>query len=170
MAGASFDAQGMLGEDPMQTLDHLIRSHPFWQGVNPRYFHILNECAAFAKFGVEQPIFRRGVEAEHFYLICSGQVALETFVPGKGAITIDTLGPGEALGWSWLFPPYRWHFSARSVDFTEMITFSVHELRKHAEENHDFGYELTTRVGQVVLERLQATRLQLLEFYATPGE
>ena len=154
----------------MQRLDDTIRSHPFWQGINPCYFHLLNECAAFVKFGFEQPIFRAGIKAEQFYLICSGQVALETFVPGKGAITIETLGPGEALGWSWLFPPYRWHFSARSVDLTEMVAFDVHRLRKHAEENHDFGYELATRIGQVVLKRLQATRLQLLEFYAIHEE
>jgi CRP/FNR family transcriptional regulator, cyclic AMP receptor protein len=160
----------MRGENPMQTLDHVIRSHPFWQGINPRYFPILNECAAFVKFGAEQPIFRTGVEAEHFYLICSGQVALETFVPGKGAITIETLGPGQALGWSWLFPPYCWHFSARSVDLTEVISFGGQGLRKYAAQNPDFGYELAIRVGQVVLERLQATRLQLLEFYLTSEE
>lgn len=154
----------------MQTLDHIIRSHPFWEGLNPHYFHILNECADFVKFGEEQPIFRAGVEAEHFYLICSGQVALETFVPGRGAITIEMLGPGEALGWSWLFPPYRWHFSARSVELTETIAFGANELRKYAEENHDFGYELTTRVGRIILQRLQATRLQLVEFYSVPGE
>jgi CRP/FNR family transcriptional regulator, cyclic AMP receptor protein len=160
----------MRGKDPMQTLDPIIQSHPFWQGINPRYLTRLNECAALVKFGVEQPIFRTGAEAEHFYLICSGHVALETFVPGKGAITIEMLGPGQAVGWSWLFPPYRWHFNARSVDLTEVISFGVHGLRKYAAENHDFGYELAIRVGQVVLERLQATRLQLLEFYTTSEE
>lgn len=154
----------------MQTLDQIIPSHPFWKGLNPHYFHILKECAAFVKFGVDQPIFDAGVDADHFYLICTGRVALETFVPGKGAITIETLGAGEALGWSWLFPPYRWHFSARSVELTEAVAFGAHGLRKYAEENHDFGYELTTRVGQIVLQRLQATRLQLVEFYAVPGE
>jgi CRP/FNR family transcriptional regulator, cyclic AMP receptor protein len=154
----------------METLDHIIRSHPFWDGLNPRYFHILNECAAFVKFGVDQPIFHAGVDADHFYLICTGRVALETFVPGKGAITLETISAGEALGWSWLFPPYRWHFSALSVDITEAVAFGAHGLRKYAEENHDFGYELITRIGQVVLQRLQATRLQLVEFYAIPGE
>jgi CRP/FNR family transcriptional regulator, cyclic AMP receptor protein len=91
-------------------------------------------------------------------------------VPGKGAITIETLGAGKALGWSWLFPPYRWRFSARSVELTEAVAFSAHKLRNYAEENHDFGYELTTRVGQVILQRLQAARSQLVEFYAPPSD
>jgi CRP/FNR family cyclic AMP-dependent transcriptional regulator len=150
----------------MQTLDHLIRSHPFWQGLDSRHFQILNERAALVKFGVNEPIFHAGIGAEYFYLICTGRVALETFVPGKGALTIETLTAGEALGWSWLFSPYRWHFSAYSIDLTEAIAFGAHGLRKHARENHDFGYELTTRVSRIVWQRLQASRLQLTDLYA----
>ena len=146
----------------METLDHIIQSHPFWEGLNPRYLPILHECATIAKFGVGQPILHAGVDADRFYLICTGRVALETFVAGKGAITIETLDAGEARGWSWLFPPYRWNFSACSLDLTEAVAFGAHRLRKYAEEDHDFGYELTTRVGQALLQRLQATRLQLV--------
>jgi CRP/FNR family transcriptional regulator, cyclic AMP receptor protein len=146
----------------MHKLDQIIRSHPFWEGLNPRHFPFLNRCATFAKFGVDQPILHAGVEANHFYLICRGRVALETFVPGKGAITMETLAAGEALGWSWLFPPYRWHFSACSLDRTETVAFAARHLRDYAEESHDFGYQLTRRVGQVVWQRLQAARLQLV--------
>ena len=154
----------------METFDHIIRSHPFWQGLDPRYFQVLNDCAAFVKFGVDQPIFHQGVDADRLYLICTGRVALETFVPGKGAITIETLEAGEAFGWCAFFPPYRWSFSACSVDSTETIAFGAHGLRKYAEKNHDFGYDLTTRISRAVLQRLQATRLQLVEFYAIPVE
>jgi CRP/FNR family cyclic AMP-dependent transcriptional regulator len=91
-------------------------------------------------------------------------------MPGKGVITIQTLGPGEALGWSWLFPPYRWHLSARSADITEAVCFGARGLRDYAEENHDFGYDLAMRVGQIMLQRLQATRLLPAEAYGGPGE
>ena len=152
----------------MQTLDHLIRSHPFWRGLDSRHFHLLNEYAALVKFGANEPIVHAGIEAEFFYLIYAGRVSLETFVPGQGAVTIETLASGQALGWSWLFSPYRWHFSAHSIELTEAVAFSAHGLRNYAEKNHDFGYELTRRVSEVILQRLQATRLNLVEFYASP--
>jgi CRP/FNR family transcriptional regulator, cyclic AMP receptor protein len=76
---------------------------------------------------------------------------------------------GEALGWSWLFPPHRWHFGARSIDATDVVVFDARTLREKSEENHDFGYEIAMRVGQVILQRLQATRMQLLDFYAAPA-
>jgi CRP/FNR family transcriptional regulator, cyclic AMP receptor protein len=91
-------------------------------------------------------------------------------VRGKVVVTIQTLGVGEALGWSWLFPPYRWHFSARSCAVTEAVVFEAMALREYAQENHDFGYELVKRVNQVMLDRLQATRLRLANFYGTINE
>jgi CRP-like cAMP-binding protein len=149
----------------METVQEIIRNHPFWKGLNPRYFHILRECATYVRWGIDQNIFTAGLDAKHFYLIHQGRVALQTFIPGKGTITFQTVGPGEALGWSWLFPPYCWHFSARSIDITEAVCFGVRGLLDYAQENHDFGYELAMRVGQILLQRLQATRLQLIDFY-----
>jgi CRP/FNR family cyclic AMP-dependent transcriptional regulator len=154
----------------MERLDPLIRSHPFWDGLNPHYFQILREHASLVKFGIDQPIFHVGLEANFFYLISTGRVALETFVSGKGAITIETLVAGEALGWSWLFPPYRWHFSAHSVDVTEAVAFNAQGLRSYAQENFDFGYQMSSRVGREILQRLQATRLQLVEGQALTAE
>ena len=78
---------------------------------------------------------------------------------------LETIGAGEALGWSWLFPPYRWHFSARSHGVTDAVAFDARVLRQFAEANHGFGYELAMRVGQVMLQRLQATREQLVHFH-----
>jgi CRP/FNR family cyclic AMP-dependent transcriptional regulator len=153
----------------MRTLEQLIADHPFWKGLNPHYFPLLNECASEERFGLQQQIFQEGSDANHFYLIHAGRVALETFVPGRGVVTIQTIGAGEALGWSSLFPPYRWHFSARSIDATAVVALDARALRAKAQENHDFGYDITTRIAQVMLQRLQATRMQLLDFYAAPA-
>jgi CRP-like cAMP-binding protein len=146
-------------------LENAIANHPFWAGLNPRFFHLLNECATFMRFGANQLVFKERNDADHFYLIHKGQVALETFVPGRGNITIQTLGPGDALGWSWLFPPYQWHFTGRTLEPSELVAFGAVGLRERAEENRDFGHELLTRVAGVLLQRLQATRRQLIEFY-----
>jgi CRP/FNR family cyclic AMP-dependent transcriptional regulator len=112
-------------------------------------------------------IFCAGSDAEHFYLIDEGSVSLEMFVRGTGSSHYSDypIGAGEALGWSWLFPPYRWHFSARSHGVTDAVAFDARVLRQYAEANHGYGYELAMRVGQVMLQRLQATREQLVHFY-----
>lgn len=150
----------------MEAVEKIVCTHAFWKGLNPDYFHILEECASVVKFGVGQPVFQADSDAEYFYLINQGSVSLEMFVRGKGVITIQTIGAGEALGWSWLFPPYRWHFSARTHSATEAVAFAAPVLRHYAEADHSFGYELAMRVAQVILQRLQATRAKLVDFYA----
>jgi len=149
----------------MQCLNETIARHPFWVKLNPRFFHYLDECATVEHYAAGQPIFQEGGAAEHFYVINEGTVSLEAFVPGRGRITLQTLGPGDALGWSWLFPPNEWQFSAFATAPTELIAFGAAGLRERAEENRDFAYELVTRVARVLHQRLQATRRQLIEFY-----
>ncbi|MER3445715.1 MAG: hypothetical protein C4291_02255 [Candidatus Dadabacteria bacterium] len=96
-------------------------------------------------------------------------MALEmAFVPEREPITIHTLGEGDVLGWSWLFPPYRWRFSARAVAHTEAIVLDGRYIRARCEEDHDLGYELLKRFAEVIEQRFQAMRrrLQLLLFPA----
>lgn len=149
----------------METLEEMIAKHPFWAGLNPQYIDLLKGCATFQRFGADQSIFREGGHADQFYLILNGHVRLDALVPGRGLVTIKTVGAGEALGWSWLFPPYQWHFSARASDSTEAMSFAGKTLRDQAEQDHDFGYELIKRISQLLLERLQETRLLLVDFY-----
>ncbi len=152
----------------MQTLDtltDLIKSHPFVAGLDPDFYEYFHDCATVRRFASQQQIFHEGAEADHFYLILSGEVALETFVLGCGTVTIQRLGPKEALGWSWLFPPYQWHFTATTLAPTEVISFNAEALRVKAAENRDFRDELLTRVSKTLLERLQGTREQLIDLY-----
>jgi len=146
-------------------LKQAIAEHPFWTGLNPRFFHFLEECATLVRLDAGQIVFREREDADHFYLIHKGHVALETFIPGRGNISVQSLGAGEALGWSWLFPPYRWEFSARATDPAELIAFGAVGLRERAEENRDFSHELLSRTAGILLHRLQATRRRLVEFY-----
>lgn len=149
----------------MRTLDQLIQEHPFWEGLNREHLPLLSACASQMRFDAQEQIFEENAEAARFYLIESGRVALETYIPGKGPIRIQTIGAGEALGWSWLYPPYCWHFTARSLEPTETVVFDARRLRELAETNCGFGFQLAMRVGEIMLHRLQATRMQLLDFY-----
>jgi CRP-like cAMP-binding protein len=96
-------------------------------------------------------------------------VALETFVPTRGAVTIETLDPGEVVGWSWLFPPHRWHFDARALSLVRATIFDGACLRGKCEADPQLGYDLMSRFAQVVVERLQQTRQRLLDVYGHDG-
>lgn len=152
----------------MEKLEEMIAKHPFLNGLNSDYLHLLQESATSERFEAGQPVFQEGQQAGHFYLVRTGQVRLSAYVPGRGTITVQTVSAGAALGWSWLFPPYRWHFSGIANEMTELIAFDAQLLRDASETNHDFGYELIKRVSCVLLQRLQETRLLLVDFYGLP--
>jgi len=149
----------------METLEPILAAHPFFEGLEPKYMQLITGCASNVRFEAGTYIFREGEAASRFYIIRQGKVALETFAAQRGSITIETIEAGEVLGWSWLFPPYRWHFDARVVELTRAISLDGVCLRTKGEADHDLGYELVKRVAQILMQRLQATRLQLLDVY-----
>jgi CRP-like cAMP-binding protein len=149
----------------MDTLEPIIAQHPFFQDLEPLHRQLIVECAANVRFQAGAFLFREGEAANQFYLIRHGMVALQVFVPGRGAITVDTLEAGEVLGWSWLFPPYRWHFDAQTLELTRAIAFDGQCLRAKCDADHDLGYALMQRFARIMMQRLQATRLQLLDMY-----
>ena len=152
----------------MQTLEAILAGHPFFEGFETRYMQLITGCASNVRFDAGEYIFHEGEDASHFYLIRQGKVALETWAAQRGPITIETIEAGEVLGWSWLFPPYRWHFSARVVEPVRAIALDGVCLRSKGEADHDLGYQLVKRVAQIMMQRLQATRLQLLDVYGVP--
>lgn len=154
----------------METLEPLILEHAFFRGLNPEFGHLLVGCAKNVRFDAGEYLFREGEEADYFYLIRHGSVALELHAPGRPALTIQTLREGEIVGASWLVPPYRWSFDARAMELTRAVALDARCLREKCESDHDLGYELMKRFVPVMLGRLQATRLQVLDVYAAPLE
>jgi CRP-like cAMP-binding protein len=137
-------------------------SHPFLAGLKPEHLRTLDECKMKVRYEPGETIFREGDPANRFYLIDRGRVALESRRDPKGAVLLQHLGPGDVLGWSWLFPPYVWQFDARAVEPTEATFYYGTRLREHCEEDHDLGFELLKRMTAVVIRRLQAARERLL--------
>jgi CRP-like cAMP-binding protein len=122
-------------------------------------------CASNVKFDQGEFVFREGGDADKFYLIRHGRIALEVFTTNKGPVTLQTLGEGEVVGWSWLIPPYHWHFDARAVELTRALALDGKCLRGKCDDDHSLGYELMKRFTHIMEERLQAARLQLLDLY-----
>jgi CRP-like cAMP-binding protein len=118
------------------------------------------------RFKAGQRLFKEGEEAKQFYMIREGKIALEISTP-RSAIMIQTVREGDVLGWSWLVPPYRWRFGARALVPTRAIALDGKCLRTKSEEDHNLGYELLKRFSRVIVERLEATRLQLMDVYGT---
>jgi CRP-like cAMP-binding protein len=112
---------------------------------------------------------REGDPADAFYVIRAGAVALETAVPGRGPVMLQTLHDGEILGWSWLVAPHRTAFDARALDVTHTIAFDGACLRGRCESDPGIGFDLLKLVASVLAERLQDTRLRLLDLYGQGG-
>jgi len=150
----------------METLERIIAEHSFFTGLEPYYANLLTGCASNVRFEAGTYIFKEGEEANEFYLLRSGKVALEIFAPQRKPIMLATLGEGEILGWSWLLPPYQWRFHAHALEKVRAIALDGKCLRSKCEQNHDLGYEILKRFAQIMEQRLEATRLQLLDVYA----
>ncbi|HZP02792.1 MAG TPA: cyclic nucleotide-binding domain-containing protein [Terriglobia bacterium] len=149
----------------METLQGLLTAHPLFSDFPTRYLELVVGCASNVRFGAGEFIFHEGQEAEKFYLLREGKVALQITSERRGPLNILTLGEGDILGWSWLFPPYRWKFSARTIDPTRAFAMDGHCLRNKAEQDHDLGYELLKRFSRVFETRLETMRLQLVNVY-----
>lgn len=149
----------------METLERIIAAHPFFADLESHYTGLLTGCAANVRFASGTHIFKEGEEANEFYLIRSGKVALEIFAPQRKPIVVETLAEGEILGWSWLLPPYLWKFHAHVMQETHAIALDGKCLRTKCEQNHDLGYEVLKRFAQIMERRLEATRMQLLDIY-----
>lgn len=147
----------------MKTDTSILAAQTFFQGMGERQLELLAQDSMLAGFLAGERILSEGGIANRFYLILEGQVELESLVYEEQAIHIQTLGAGDVLGWSWLFPPYYWHFDARAATPTKAIFFYGTHLRELCEENHDLGYELIKRVSGIVIRRLQAARRELVE-------
>jgi CRP/FNR family transcriptional regulator, cyclic AMP receptor protein len=149
----------------MKGLDELIADASVFAGLEARWLSLIAGCAGNEHVRADEYLFREGDPADRFFLIRHGQIALEVHAPGSGSHVIETLGEGEVVGWSWLFKPYRWQFDARAAQPSRLVAFDAACLRGKADADHEFGYQLMQRFASAMLERLQATRLQLLDVY-----
>jgi CRP/FNR family transcriptional regulator, cyclic AMP receptor protein len=152
----------------MEGPEQILGKHPFFAGFSPEHSQLVSGCARNHRFDPGQYLFREGEPANEFFLIRHGKVALEIVAPGQAPIIFETLGEGEIVGASWLVPPYRWMFDARAMELTRAIGIDAACLRGKCEADHHLGYEMMKRFLPVLVKRLHATRLQILDVYGKP--
>jgi CRP/FNR family cyclic AMP-dependent transcriptional regulator len=148
-----------------ETVLETLRHHPFVAGFEPRHVERLAELAKEVRFDRDQLLFREGDECSEFYMIVTGLVALEIAAPGH-IFRVQTLFAGDELGWSALLMGRGKHFQARTLENVHALAFEGTELLAACHDDPQFGFSLMQRLLGVVAERLQATRLQLLDMYS----
>lgn len=140
-------------------------AHRFFRGMDPEFITSLDRHAYRRTYDTGALLVREGDKADEFLLLFEGKVALEILVPNRPRTTIQTLGPGEVLGWSWLFPPHRWRLDVRALKPTVALGLAADHLRRVLEERPADGYQFLLRLLPVIAARLENTRLQLLDLH-----
>lgn len=153
----------------MQSLAELIASSPVFSGMADDDLALIAGCAQNVGFEADELLAREGDAADTFFLLRRGRVSLELHTPGRGGLAIDTADPGDVVGWSWLFPPYRWHYDARAAEDVRAIVFDGACLRGKCNDDPRLGYDLMQRFAQVMIDRLQHARFRLLDVYGGIG-
>lgn len=149
-----------------ETMATRVALHPFLAGMNRGQLVLLTDCVVSVRFRSGEIILHEGGHADRVYLIETGKVILES---GKGhakPVVVDTIGAGDLLGWSWMFPPYAWQFTARAVEPTRAIFFAGPVLQEYCERDHSLGYELLKRLTAVMNRRMQNARRKMLDVHS----
>ena len=139
-----------------------LAAHPFLHGMSADHLGLLADAVRDVSFPAKYRLFEDGGNATRFWLIQAGHVSLDLHVPGEGPVVIESIGMGELLGWSWLFPPYKWAFGAVSATAVEAFEFDAPTVRELCAAYPELGYEFNQRVTRVLARRLQATRIRLI--------
>jgi CRP-like cAMP-binding protein len=153
----------------IEGMDKIVREHRFFAGLGEDVIQLVAGCTRNVRFDAGKYLFHEGDPADEFFLIRHGRVALEIAAPGRAAVTFQTVPEGDVVGLSWIIPPYRWAYDARALDLVRAIGIDATCLRQKCESDHDFGYTMMMRFVPVLVERLQATRLQVLDVYRAAG-
>jgi CRP-like cAMP-binding protein len=148
-----------------ETLLAVLKQHPFVEEFQPQHLEKLSSLAKEVEFARDQVIFHEGDDTHEFYLVIAGRVALEIEAPGH-TLRVQTLSAGDEFGWSTILMGRGKHFQARALERVKALSFDGPALMAACRDDKSFGYALMYRMLGVVSERLQATRLQLLDMYS----
>ena len=143
-------------------LAHQIADLAFFRGMHKGHLSKLAEYATRVEFNLGEKIFQAGDSANRFYVVETGTVQVETPVPEMSPIPIQSVGSGDVLGWSWLYPPYEWNLNAWATESCEAIFFFAAPLRTELDADPIFGNAMYQRIAQVMMDRLHHMRTQLV--------
>jgi CRP-like cAMP-binding protein len=149
----------------MEPLQYTIARHEFFRDFKPQHLKIFQDCVSDARYGRDQLLLRQGQGAERFFIVRKGEVRLELLTPENGSVPVQTIGPGEIVGWSWIIPPYKSTFDARAIEPLHVLVFDASELRRECEQDFELGYRVLQKFTLALSTRLEAVRAKLVEYH-----
>lgn len=149
----------------MRTIKDLVVDHDLFGDLDPAYVDLLAGCGQNVVFPAGTTIARVDDPADSFYLVRQGRVALQLPVPHRRSAVVETLEPGEVVGWSWIVPPYRWPTDVLAVEQTRAVAFDGACVRNKCEADHALGHALMRRFVGLMDAQLRASRVRLLDLY-----
>ena len=148
-----------------KTIDVMLASHPFFEGLDEEHIKLIAGCGQNKHFKEGEFLLREGEDADYFYVLRKGRVAVQIDAVERGALTIQTASKGEVVGWSWLIPPYKARFNVRALGDVMATALDGKCLRQKCEDDPAMGFTLIKRFSAMLTQRLEQTRLQLLDVY-----
>ena len=146
-----------------------LRRQPLMREFTPSQFDQLMRIADVVEFEPNEVIHREGDESDRLFVVLRGHVAIE-LAGQHEVLRVETVGPGGEFGWSSMLQGAGRYFQSRALDGVQAMAFEASDLRQMCEEDARFGYALMSRLLAVVAERLQATRLQIVDMHWTPAK
>jgi CRP/FNR family transcriptional regulator, cyclic AMP receptor protein len=153
----------------MSVIGSELATHRFTAGLTQSQLDRLAGIATSIEVAAGARLFEEGGQATYMWLIRSGRIALDLDVPGRDRLIVETLGPGDELGLSWLLPPAQWQFGAVAQVGVSAFRLSSAAVTGLCETDHELGYQLTRRLLGTAIGRLQAARIRILDLYAAPS-
>lgn len=144
---------------------NMLEKIAFFEGFPPEYLKPLVGVAKVVDVKAGETIFNEGQKSPNIYAIVEGKVALETWVAGRGATIIQTVGPGKLVGWSPLLSQGLMTATARAVEPARLVAINAMQAQEACAQNPKLGMEFMRRTALALAKRLNATRMHLLEAY-----
>lgn len=152
-----------------EPLVNSLMQHQFFAGLAPEAVEFLAANGRVTNLVKDTVLFEHGQIAERFYLIRAGRITVGVPAIEGPSLEVQTLGPGELLGWSWLIPPYRWNFRGRVIEVAEVVEFDGKPILDRCERDPAFGYPLMKRFAALMSERLEAARRRMMDEWNPAG-
>jgi CRP/FNR family transcriptional regulator, cyclic AMP receptor protein len=148
-----------------ENLSRSLAQHAFVAALDPADAAFLGTCVKNVRHAAGQFLFREGEPAKDLLLLRSGRVALQSHAAQRGSVMVESVGEGDVLGWSALFPPHSWHLDAQALTPVLAFSFDAGCLQKKLDQDQGFAYRFTRQLLLEVHRRLERARLQQLDVY-----
>ncbi|MCK4842535.1 MAG: cyclic nucleotide-binding domain-containing protein [Methylococcales bacterium] len=146
-----------------QSIAEYLSNHEFFSELSEDILKLLCESASMLEVKKRQVLFRQGERADKFYIVRNGRISVQIPAITGPTLEVQTLSTDQILGWSWLIPPYQWHFQAKAEEDSKLLEFNGVAILSQCEQDPKLGYQLLKKFAVLMAERLDVSRQKLMD-------